>query len=247
MFKFVTALPDRRTPPKGELGKARKDDLKRTIRNGLDGSMMPPFPQLTDAELDDLVGYVIHLSVRGETEFDTIAKAISCHGARTTRTSAAEFAEQLFAQKCCRCWATGSAADEVPIPVPPENTPTDGDRLASAVRGFKAFTGDVCRRATWTTAATPQLKCDLWGTVVQPRNLTLGVYRGGRRGEDLYARIYGGIYPATMPDSKAEGRRRGRTRQAGRDLGRRPLPAGARRPARAAMRCSSSTRTIKIE
>jgi len=30
------------------------------------------------------------------------------------------------------------------------------------------------------------------------------VYRGGRRGEDLYARVYGGIYPSTMPDSKAK-------------------------------------------
>ena len=34
--------------------------------------------------------------------------------------------------------------------------------------------------------------------MVQPRNLTLGVYRGGRRGEDLYARLYGGIYPSGM-------------------------------------------------
>jgi hypothetical protein len=33
---------------------------------------------------------------------------------------------------------------------------------------------------------------------VQPRNLTLGVFRGGRRGEDLYARIYGGIHPSGM-------------------------------------------------
>ena len=32
----------------------------------------------------------------------------------------------------------------------------------------------------------------------------LGVYRGGRKGEALYARIYGGIYPSTMPDSKAK-------------------------------------------
>ena len=36
------------------------------------------------------------------------------------------------------------------------------------------------------------------GTVVQPRDLPLGVYRGGRRGEDMYARIYGGIYPSGM-------------------------------------------------
>src|SRR5262249_53083062 len=39
---------------------------------------------------------------------------------------------------------------------------------------------------------------DLWGGVVQPRNLVLGVYRGGRDGRDLYARLYGGIYPSGM-------------------------------------------------
>ena len=44
--------------------------------------------------------------------------------------------------------------------------------------------------------------------VTSPRawhsTLALGVYRGGRKGEDLYARIYGGIYAATMPDSRAK-------------------------------------------
>ena len=33
----------------------------------------------------------------------------------------------------------------------------------------------------------------------QPRNFVQGVYRGGRGGEALYARIYGGIYPSGMP------------------------------------------------
>lgn len=40
---------------------------------------MPAF-SLTDAELGDVVSYVIHLSVRGETEFATLAKAIKPGG-----------------------------------------------------------------------------------------------------------------------------------------------------------------------
>src|SRR5205823_638756 len=76
IFKFITTFPSS-TPRSGELGKARTDDLKRTIRNGLDGSMMPPFPQFTDEQLDDLAGYVQHLSIRGECEFEVIGRIIN--------------------------------------------------------------------------------------------------------------------------------------------------------------------------
>jgi mono/diheme cytochrome c family protein len=37
----------------------------------------------------------------------------------------------------------------------------------------------------------------------QPRNLRLGVYRGGRRPLDLFRRIYAGINGAPMPETRA--------------------------------------------
>lgn len=40
---------------------------------------------------------------------------------------------------------------------------------------------------------------DVWGEVVRPRNLTRGIYRGGRRPVDLYRRIYSGIVGSNMP------------------------------------------------
>lgn len=40
---------------------------------------------------------------------------------------------------------------------------------------------------------------DTWGNPVQPRNLHTGIYRGGRRPIDLYARIYAGIKGTPMP------------------------------------------------
>jgi len=40
---------------------------------------------------------------------------------------------------------------------------------------------------------------DDWGNPLKPRNLTSGVYRGGRRPVDLYRRIYAGIKGAQMP------------------------------------------------
>lgn len=204
VFKFVTCFPPG-PPRQGELGKARKDDFKRTIRKGLEGSMMPPFAQFSDADLDDLAGYVMHLSVRGEVEFEAIARVIQL--ATNPRDDdpeySREFAEQQAADKLAATLGNWKRAADSPIPVPPEHTPTEAARLASAARGYRAFAG-TCAGCHQDYGRAEQLKFDLWGTVVQPRNLTLGVYRGGRRGEDLYARVYGGIYPSTMPDSKAK-------------------------------------------
>jgi mono/diheme cytochrome c family protein len=198
VFKFITASPTTTTTKRGERGKPRKDDLKRTVRNGLDGSMMPPFPNIADRDLDALISYVIHLSVRGETEFEVMTKAIKSDDEDYTGKEL----EKLFANKLLTVLANWHKAAESPIPVPPENCPTEADRIESAVRGFRGFQTAGCAGCHVNFGREPQLKYDLWGTVVQPRNLTLGVYRGGRRGEDLYARIYGGIYPSGMNEHK---------------------------------------------
>lgn len=200
VFKYVTTSPTAAQTKKGERGKALKDDLKRTVRNGLDGSMMPSFPQLTDAVLDDLAGYVIHLAVRGETEFEAMVKAMK------PSDDDPEFVgkelERMYVAKLVSVLANWDKAQKSAIPIPPECCPTESARLESALRGFKAYQEAGCIGCHVNYGRDPQLKYDLWGTVVQPRNLVLGVYRGGRRGEDLYARIYGGIYPSGMNEHK---------------------------------------------
>jgi mono/diheme cytochrome c family protein len=204
-FKFATCYP-KGTPRNGELGKVRKDDLKRTIHNGLDGSMMPPFPQFSEQDLDDLAGYVMHLSIRGECEFGLISRTINLEKDPQETDPlefTKEFGEQVLVHKLLYTLGNWKRAEDSPIPIPPENVPREADRLLSAVRGHKAFLG-TCAGCHQDFGRTEQLKFDLWGTVVQPRNLMIGVYRGGRKGEDLYARIYCGIYPSTMPDSKAK-------------------------------------------
>ena len=45
---------------------------------------------------------------------------------------------------------------------------------------------------------------DDWGTLVRPRDLTRGLYRGGRRPVDIYYRIHSGIVPSKMPTQPAE-------------------------------------------
>jgi mono/diheme cytochrome c family protein len=200
VFKFVTAFPDPTRPKKGSgaAGKPRRDDLKKAIRTGIDGSMMPAFPSLSEGELDDLVSYVIHLSVRGETEFATLAKAMQ--PTEDDPDFAGPELTWLFDRNLMNVLHNWGVAAKCPIPVPPEFTPTDDDRLLSAVRGYKLYNAAEfgCAACHVNYGRDPALKWDLWGGVVQPRNLTLGVYRGGRKGEDLYARLYGGIHPSGM-------------------------------------------------
>jgi mono/diheme cytochrome c family protein len=201
IFKFVTAFPTPGQAKRGGLspaGKPHRDDLTRTIRKGIDGSMMPAFPTLAESELDDLVSYVIHLSIRGETEFTTMNKAMNPTEDDPEVIEGAEL-RWIFDKNLMWVLHNWGVAQRSTLTIPPENTPTAAARLASAARGAQRYTEFGCAACHVNYGREPQLKWDLWGGVAQPRNLALGVYRGGRRGEDLYARIYGGIYPSGMP------------------------------------------------
>ena len=49
--------------------KPTRDDLRKTIRNGLHGTSMPAFEALmSPAEIEQVIDYTIFLSMRGETE-----------------------------------------------------------------------------------------------------------------------------------------------------------------------------------
>src|SRR4029077_17957950 len=65
-FKFTSSSQD-----EGER-KPRREDLLRTLREGIEGSSMPAFRLLPDNDLEALVSYVMHLSMRGEAEAGTI-------------------------------------------------------------------------------------------------------------------------------------------------------------------------------
>jgi mono/diheme cytochrome c family protein len=203
VFKYVTAFPPPNLPKKGlgALGKARRADLVRTVRTGIDGTIMPAFPTLTGAELEDVVSYVIHLSVRGETEFATLARITNVSKLTDNDPDyVGGELDWLFIQNQLWVLLNWGVAARHPIPVPPEPFRSAPERTRSAVRGFKLYNSSEfgCGSCHADYGRAQQLKWDAWGTVVQPRNLMLGVYRGGRRGEDLYARIYGGIAPSGM-------------------------------------------------
>jgi mono/diheme cytochrome c family protein len=71
LFKFMSVDQTRGAtdlPP-------RRQDLYRTLRGGIEGTAMPSFILLRDEDLNHLVSYVIHLSMRGRAEFDTIRQS----------------------------------------------------------------------------------------------------------------------------------------------------------------------------
>ena len=69
IFKF-TSTPSGKPP--------HRSDLRRTISNGLHGTSMPAFHSLmTAAEIEQVIDYVIFLSMRGETEALLIEEAFT--------------------------------------------------------------------------------------------------------------------------------------------------------------------------
>ena len=200
VFKYITAFPPSTAKKKGlgASGKARRVDLMRTVRAGIDGTIMPAFPSLTEQQLDDVVSYVIHLSVRGETEFATIWKIIK--PADDDPLFVGAEVNWLFMRNELFVLMNWGIAAEHPISIPPETETTSEQRMQSALRGYRLYNSSEfgCASCHANYGRVPQLKWDAWGTIVQPRNLVHGVYRGGNRGEDLYARIYGGIPPSGM-------------------------------------------------
>ena len=66
LFKFQSTNRDVTNMP-------MRSDLLRTLRQGLEGTAMPSFSLLSDADLDAMVSYVMFLSLRGLTEIKAIS------------------------------------------------------------------------------------------------------------------------------------------------------------------------------
>ena len=100
---------------------------------------MPAFPTLTEQELDDLISYVIHLSIRGETEFATMSKAMQ--PTEVDPDFLGPELEWLFDKNLMFVLYNWGVAAENPIPIPPSHTTSDDDRLLSALFGSSAKLG----------------------------------------------------------------------------------------------------------
>jgi mono/diheme cytochrome c family protein len=183
--------------------KARREDLLRTLRQGVEGTAMPSFGLLEESDLEKLVSYVIHLSLRGQSEFLAISEKMSVKEALAT---------------ILPDWIEGNKPENVikpqfrypyydgDKPVQPGLVDVDNEQLQKSIRrGYANFTnqqGANCKECHGDFGRQSKYMFDSWGTVVRPANLTRDIYRGGRRTIDLYWRINGGINGSQMTPTK---------------------------------------------
>jgi mono/diheme cytochrome c family protein len=187
--------------------KPRREDLLRTIRMGIDGTSMPSHILLPEDELEALVSYVIHLSIRGEVEYTVLRQILEGND-----SGVEELVEFVTDQVVIPPWVQAEQGGPIEVRPYPEKYLNDPQEFNKSVeRGYKLFTD--------TKGATSCIAChidfgrrvpfrhDTWGTLARPANLTAGIYRGGRRPVDIYRRVAVGITlgKAQMPPAELEG------------------------------------------
>lgn len=148
------------------------DDLFQTVTRGMAGSSMPSFTYLTEQERRDAVQYVKHLTAEAEADGRSVNK---------------------FEQ------AKARGELKAPVVVPPE----PGVTVEALVKGKETYTRLQCftchgETGTGDGQSAPTLK-DNWGMPLRPRDFTIGAFRGGSEGRDLYLRIANGLAGTPMP------------------------------------------------
>jgi mono/diheme cytochrome c family protein len=188
-FKFIT------TRASGIL-KPQRDDLRRTLLEGLKGSAMPNFQSLSEQDRERLIDYVVHLSLRGQVERQLL---LELREDELTAAAMRSLAEQWLT-KFLQEWLQ---AESNPLLIPEwANGELEEPDPEAVRRGYEIFSSDqtgACAKCHIDFGRKSKYRFDDWGTLVRPNDLTSGVYRGGSRPADLFARLNCGIAPSGMP------------------------------------------------
>lgn len=218
VFKFTST---------GTTYRAQRGDLAHIIEEGIPGTYMPSFKLLKPEESTALVEYVLWLACRGEVELrraQALATDYSLIAAKddppAARASFAESFSQFAADfddestDIANKWTEANAPDAVVTPRA-SRTPSSPESIA---RGREIFRSASAKCATChgegakgdgpqTLAVQPDAAgkprsmpglFDDWNNPIRPRDLTTGIYRGGRRPIDIYRRIFAGIKGTPM-------------------------------------------------
>jgi mono/diheme cytochrome c family protein len=195
VFKF-TAQKDRAMPT--------RKDLHRILAQGVTGTAMPSFRRFTDTQLHGLVDYVRLLAMRGMVERDL---AVTYD---MDEVLPAEYVLESY-QSVFDKWFTDESKVVVfdgEVPAPTEASIARGKQLFEDASAGNCFSchgvqGRGDGPAVFVTdPETMELRVDKkddWGHDILPRNITQGLFRGGRRPIDIYRRIYAGINGTPMP------------------------------------------------
>jgi len=181
----------------------RREDLLRTLHDGLNGTSMPSFARLSLAERHGLADLVRLLSIRGEVE-RRLASTFVDEGEFEDDAIASETAD-VFGKWRESAEKVVIADSDVPVATP--ELVARGDALfhdvtkgnCSSCHGdHGAGDGPAAWKIGLSGVKEPAY-LDAWGRPILPRDLRLGIYRGGSRPIDLYRRIWSGIPGTPMP------------------------------------------------
>lgn len=182
-FKFTTTPYD---------AKPRREDLVRTVRNGIIGTSMPAFNLLSEKEIDAVVDYVLALTHRGELEIQLAAEA------EASEKVDPELIPDLVSL-VLDPWKDADANAVSPLTPAPIFT---AEHVAAGKQAFLTRGCSKCHGEDGRGQTPDNLRGDLkdfWGHPTKAADLTSGMLRGGRRPEDIYRRIYSGINGTPMP------------------------------------------------
>jgi mono/diheme cytochrome c family protein len=178
---------------------ATRDDLLRTVKDGIAGTSMPSFALFDQQEIENILDYVILLSIRGQSEVFVVSE-VDTGGAEINRDLVDEQATIV-----ARRWV-GTESRVVKPKVARADVTAD-----SIDRGRKLYLSErsQCTKCHGKEglgdglmndpSADPKDTKDSWANQARPANLTIGVYRGGGRPIDLFRRIHSGIKGTPMP------------------------------------------------
>ena len=166
---FNSGLFKIQSTPSGTL--PTDEDLFQTITRGMPGSSMPSFAYLSEKERRDSVTYVKWLTA-----------TVDASGQRVNKFEEAKTRGEL----------------KPAVAVPPEPALT----VESLVKGKEVYTRLQCfachgENGQGDGPSAPTLK-DNFGMPLLPRDFTIGAFRGGSEGRDLYLRIANGMAGTPM-------------------------------------------------
>jgi len=212
VFKYTSTAGD---------AKPLREDLLRTLRNGIPGTAMPSFDKLPDGQIQSLVEYVKYLSIRGETELYLLRYVVDEN--KILSPDPKDVVEKGV-KPAAKSW--DEARDMVVTAPAPPKADTIEQLSVSIDRGRELFRtmGAQCFLCHGWTGKGDGQRTDLhddWNKrkkgdspeqtkelasrfqlpiqSLRARNLTEGVFHGGGWPIDLYWRISVGIKGTPMP------------------------------------------------
>src|SRR5262249_20169487 len=161
------------------------------LKQGVEGTSMPSFGLLPEDELNAIISYVMHLSIRGSLEYQLINVVFLEDSEKPASVSVSSILGEVDSSlnEIFRQW-TSAQIEQIPV----AQFPADLQDLKSPAgqesikRGHAVFLlkEGKCIECHADYGRQLVYKYDEWGTIVRPRDVTAGVLRGGRRPIDIY-------------------------------------------------------------